>query len=182
MCIRDRVFPWKARWLQFIEELQDLPDDVLIALKTKKITPTHVQLALNLPTAYEVHDGLMTAIRLGWDTGTFKTYVQNRVDQISAAHKKAETEGLPLEIPEPQPEQLIKYRQCLLCGFKKPIETVTLQFCCEPCQTLVKYLTSQLGPSEEAINTIYAALQVYQGLRAQMPQPQGPTQPGSSQQ
>jgi len=159
----EKIFPWSRRWINFVEQLQDLPDDVIQALRSKKLTPTHVQLALNLPTPYEVHDGLKTAINLAWDTSTFKTYVQNRVAQIEAARQKAAASGGEVEIPPAEPVQLVQYQQCLLCGFKKPRNQITTQIVCEPCADMVRYITSQLGPAEDAIKTIYAALQAYYG-------------------
>jgi len=123
----ERVFPWQKRWIQFIEDLQDLPGDVTEAIASRKITPTHVQLALDLTTPYEVHDGLRTAINLGWDTGTFRTFVQNRIEQLERAKAEAAAKGVEPEIPPAVPEQLIRYKQCLLCGYKKPAEQVTVQ-------------------------------------------------------
>jgi ParB/RepB/Spo0J family partition protein len=176
----EKIFPWRRRWIEFLEGLQDLPDDVIHFIKAGELTPTHVQVALNLPTPIEIHDGLRTAKNLGWDTGTFKIFVQNRVDQIARAKSEAEAKGGEAEIPAALPEELIKYKQCLVCGYKKPAETVTVQLICEPCVQLTKYITDQLGPAENAIQTVYQALQIYFGLR---PAAQGvgtPTPPGSS--
>jgi len=161
----ERIFPWQRRWIQFIEDLQDLPGDVTEAIANRRITPTHVQLALNLTTPYEVHDGLRTAINLGWDTGTFKTFVQNRIEQLEHAKREAEAKGVEPETPPAAPEQLIRYKQCLLCGYKKPAEQVTVQLVCEPCKDLVGYVTELEGPPEDAIKTVYAALQAYYGQR-----------------
>lgn len=161
----ERIFPWRKRWIKFIEDLQDLPDDVTEALSTQKIKPTHVQLALNLPTPHEVHAGLRTAITHEWDTGTFRVFVENRVEQISRARQKAAELGVQPEIPEAVPEQLIRYKQCLVCGYQKPAEKVTVQLVCEGCRDLAKYITDQLGPPEDAIKTIYGALQAYFGTR-----------------
>jgi len=171
----ERIFPWSRRWIQFIEELQDLPEDVVEAIRSKKLTPTHVQYALNLPTPYEVHDGLRTAINLEWDTGTFKTFVQNRVEQISRVREEAAAKGVEPVIPPSEPEKLIQYQQCLLCGYKKPREQITTQIVCDPCKELVSYVTGQLGPAEDAIQVVYKALQIYFGK----PQPPGfePTSP-----
>lgn len=174
----ERVFPWRRRWIEFLEELQDLPGDAVAAISAGRLTPTHVQLALELPTPYEQHDGLRTALNLRWDTGTFRVFVQNRVEQIERARRQAAEQGLPPEIPPVVPDQLIQYKQCLCCGYKKPREQVTVQSICEGCLTLAKYITSQLGVPEEAINTVYAALSAYYG----QPQPQAPrvTPPGGA--
>jgi len=168
----ERIFPWQRRWIQFIEDLQDLPEDVVQAVRAKKLTPTHVQLALNLTTPYEVHSGLRSAITHAWDTGTFKIYVQNRLEEILRAKKKAETLGVAPEIPPPAPELLVQYGQCLLCGYQKPREQITTQMVCEGCRDLAKYITGQLGPPEEAIQEVYAALKAYFGMR------QAATSPG----
>jgi len=177
----EKIFPWSRRWIDFLEDLQDLPDDVVAAIKARKITPTHVQHALNLPTPYEVHDGLRSAINLGWDTGTFKVFVQNRVDQIARAKAEAAAKGVEPEIPAVNPEQLVQYRQCLVCGYRKPAKEITLEYICEACQTLTRYITDQLGPPEKAIETVYAALQVYFGMRRIQEQQPGPVRTGSSQ-
>lgn len=172
----EKVFPWKKRWIEFLEQLQDLPDDVVKAITERKITPTHVQVALNLPTPSEVHSGLRTAISLGWDTGTLKVFVQNRIEQLERARAEAQSQGRPMEIPPAVPEQLIKYKQCLLCGYQKPAEKVTLQFACEDCINLVKYVVALEGPPEQAIYAIYNAMAAYYG----QPRHGGPQPPGST--
>jgi len=170
----ERIFPWQRRWIQFIEDLQDLPEDVVEAVRTKKLTPTHVQLALNLTTPYEVHSGLRSAITHAWDTGTFKIYVQNRLEEILRAKKKAETLGVAPEIPPAAPELLVQYGQCLLCGYQKPREQITTQMVCQGCQDLAKYITGQLGPPEEAIQEVYNALKTYFGMIQGTAPPRGP--------
>lgn len=163
----EKIFPWRRRWIEFLEGLQDLPVDVVQGIQDRTLTPTHVQLALNLPTPEEVHAGLRTALRLGWDTGTFKIFVQNRVEQISAARQKAQAQGVVPVIPAPNPEQLIQYKQCLCCGYKKKAETVQVQLVCEDCQNIARYVTSQIPMEEDPLQTLYAALQCYYGTVAQ---------------
>jgi len=161
----ERVFPWKSRWITFIEDLQDMPGDVQEGITTKVLTPTHVQLALNLPTPEEVHSGLRTAMTHKWNTTTFYTFVQNRVEQISRAREKAKSEGIPLEIPAANPAQLVQYRQCLACGYQKKVEEVTTLMICQGCIELVKYVTAQCGTPEKSMNEVFEALRVYHGLR-----------------
>ena len=165
----EKIFPWKKRWIGFLAGLQDLPVDVVQGLQEKKITPTHVQLALNLPTPPEVHSGLRTAITHSWDTGTFRIFVENRVRQLAQAKEKADALGVAPEIPPLMPEELIRYKQCLVCGYQKPSEQVNVQLVCAGCVKLTKYITSQLGPPEKAIQTVYAALQAYQGRQQVTP-------------
>ena len=170
-----KIFPWRPQWLNFIEELQDLPEDITQAIKDKKITPSHVQIAVALPTPYEIHDGLKTAINMGWDSGTLRTYVQNRVSQIEAAKAEAQARGVEPEIPPPNPTQLIQYRQCLLCGYRYPTEAVTLQHACTDCQDLVKYIVDLLGQPKDAIQKVYVAMSAYFGQRPQVPVSSEPT-------
>jgi ParB-like chromosome segregation protein Spo0J len=164
-----KVFPWRAQWIDFIEGLQDLPEDVQEAIRAHKLTPTHVQAALVLPTPEEVHSGLQTAYKLGWDSSTLRTYAQNRAEEIAAAKKRSEEQGGPVVIPQANPGELVQYRQCLGCGYKKPAKTITIQLICEDCLTLIKYLTSQVGPPEEAITTVYNALAFYHGQPVETP-------------
>lgn len=163
----EKIFPWKKRWISFLAGLQDLPVDVVQGLQEKKITPTHVQVALNLPTPSEVHSGLRTAITHDWDTSTFKIFVENRARQLAHAKETAAAQGVEPEIPPLMPAELIKYKQCLVCGYQKDAAEVNVQLVCGPCVKLTKYITSQLGPPEEAIHTVFAALQAFQGRQPQ---------------
>lgn len=167
----EKIFPWSRRWIGFVEDLQDLPGDVQEGIRTKRLTPTHVQLALNLPTPAEVHSGLRTAMTHEWDTGIFKTFVVNRVEQIARARQKAEELGVAPEIPPPQPDQLIRYKMCTACGYQQPAEKITTQLVCEGCLKLLKYITGQIGPPEEAIHDVYAALKAYYGMREKTAEP-----------
>lgn len=172
----ERIFPWSRRWIRFVEDLQDLPGDVQEGVRTKKLTPTHIQLALNLPTPEEVHSGLRTAMTHEWDTGIFRTFVTNRVEQIARAKQKAEELGTEPEIPAPDPSQLIRYKMCTLCGYQKKAEEITTQLVCNSCIKLIKYITGQIGPPEEAIQDVYAALKAYYGMRESY----SPSSPGST--
>jgi len=159
----ERIFPWSKRWIDFIDDLQDLPEDVQGAISARKITPTHVLTALSLPTPYEVHDALKSAITLEWDSSTLKTFVTNRIEQITRAQKEAAERGVEPEIPQAKPLELIQYKQCLLCGFKKPVNQIQVQLICDDCSKLVRYITSQVGPPEQAITVVYQALAQYYG-------------------
>ena len=170
----EKVFPWRKRWIKFIEDLQDLPEDVVEAITTRKITPSHVQLALHLPTPHEVHSGLRTTITHEWDTGIFKTFVNNRVQQISRARKEASAKGVVPIIPVANPQLLVQYKQCLLCGYQKPSDKVNVQLVCETCRDISSYVTANLGSDPEVLQTIYAALQGYFG----QPKPGGIQSPG----
>ena len=161
----EKIFPWRRRWIEFIEGLQDLPEDVQEGLRTKRLTPTHVQIAVNLPTPVEVHDGLRTAMTHGWDTGTFGIFVENRVAQIKVARAKAEQQGVAVEIPVASPAELIKYKMCLTCGYKVEASKITTQLVCEGCVKLISYVCGQVGPPEKAIKTVFSALKLYYGLR-----------------
>ena len=175
----EKVFPWRKRWIEFLEGIQDLPADVIEAVRTRKLTPTHVQLALELPTPYEFHDGLKTAASLGWDTGTFRVFVRNRVDQIAWAKKNAEALGQDPIIPAALPQDLVNYTQCLVCGYKKPREKVMVSQVCEECKEIAGYVTSNLGSEPGVMHTLCAALQQYFGDHPQQtPSPPQPKEAG----
>jgi len=159
----ERIFPWKKRWIEFIEQLQDLPPDVVEGIRSGKITPTHVQVALALPSPYEVHDALRSAINLEWSSSVLKTFVENRLEQIQKAKMEAAAKGVEPVIPEANPVELVQYKQCLVCGYKKPAEQVTVQLICEDCLNIARYVAANLGSSPDTLNTIYAALQAYFG-------------------
>jgi len=152
---------WTRRTLQLLE----LPEAYQTALAEGKLTPTHVYEAAKLPTPAEMDSALQTAMNLGWNTSIFNTYVSNRLAEIEAAKIRAAERGVAPEIPPPSPQQLIKYKQCLLCGYMKPVEDVTVQMVCKGCVELNQYITSQIGPPETAIKTVYSALQIYFGQR-----------------
>jgi len=158
-----KVLGKSETWIRRTLQLLDLPDVYQDALKDNRITPTHVYLAARMPTTFEMDSALQTALNLGWNTSIFETYVNNRVAEIEAAKQKAAEMGVAPEIPPAQPEQLVKYKQCLVCGYQKPAETVTIQLVCKDCLDLCRYLVQMLGAPEEAIKTVYSALQTYFG-------------------
>jgi len=176
----ERIFPWKRRWIEFIEGLQDLPDDVVEGIRTGKLTPTHVQVALNMPTPYEVHDALRSAMNLEWSSSVLKTYVENRLEQIQRARMEAAAKGVPPVIPEANPQELVQYKQCLICGYKKPADKVTVQLICEDCRNIASYVAANLGSNPDALQTLYAALQAYFGPPTSTPGVPGNTTVGAS--
>jgi ParB/RepB/Spo0J family partition protein len=177
-----KVFPWGKQWIGFLEGLQDLPDDIVEAIREHKLTPSHVQAALILPTPEEVHSGLQTARDLGWDSKTLRTYAENRADEVRVARQKAEEQGVAPVIPLAQPQELIQYKQCLGCGYKKPAQTITIQLLCEDCLALIKYVTGQLGDPKEAITQVYNALAFFQGqpVESELPPPPPKEEPSQA--
>lgn len=145
-------------WVRRTHQLLELPENYQGAIAEGLLNPTHIQIALQMPTPYEVDQALQTAIRLKWNTPTLRTYVENRRAQIAAARLAARETGGPLELPAPEPEKLIQYKMCLLCGYQVPSQQIQVQLVCDHCRDLVKYVTSQAGPPEEAIDTVYQAL------------------------
>jgi len=145
-------------WVRRTHQLLELPEAYQGAIAEGLLNPTHIQIALQMPTPYEVDQALQTAVRLGWNTPTLRTYVENRRAQIEAARLASMDTGAPLELPAPDPERLIQYKMCLLCGYQVPSDQIQVQLVCDHCRDLVKYVTSQAGPPEEAMNVVYQAL------------------------
>ena len=150
-------------WVRRTLQLLDLPEEIQQAIAQGLLTPSHVYIAAHMPTPDETLDALQTAVKLGWTSSTLETFVANRLSEIDAAKKAAEEKGGPVDIPPANPQQLISFKQCLLCGYRKPQDKVLNMMVCEDCINLVKYVTGQLGPSDQALNTLYSALAKYFG-------------------
>ena len=162
-------------WVRRTHQLLQLPETYQDAVADSRLTPTHIQIALQMPTPHEVDQALQTAIRLGWNTSTLKTYVENRRAQIKAARIAAQDTGVPAAVPAPDPERLIQYKMCLLCGYQVPANQIQVQLVCDHCANLVKYITSQCGAPEEAMETVYRALLAFHQAPVRTGAPAPPT-------
>jgi len=154
-------------WVRRTLALLELPESLQQALRDGELTPTHVYLAARMPTPHETMDALQTFITHKWNTSIAETFVNNRLAQLEAAKKTAVEQGVDYAPPPAEPEKLISYQQCLVCGFRVPREKVQVQLVCEGCRELAAYITSQLGPWEKCKETVFAALQVYFGTPSQ---------------
>lgn len=150
-------------WIRRTLALLDLPEQYQRALVDGILTPTHVYLAARMPTSYEVDDALRTFITHDWNTRIAETFVVNRLEQLKAAKQTAVEKGVEFTPPPAEPEKLIAYKQCTLCGFRIPADKILVQLVCNDCQELVAYITGQLGPWSKAKQTIFNALQAYFG-------------------
>ena len=160
-----RVLGKSETWVRRTLALLDLPEEYQQAIKDAKLTPTHVYLACKMPTPYEVDDALRTALTHGWNTSIFETFVNNRIAQLEAAKQAAAEKGVEYAPPPVEPEKLISYKQCLLCGYRVPADQIQVQLVCDGCQELAAYITSQLGPWEKCRDVVFSALQLYFGQR-----------------
>jgi len=93
-------------------------------------------------------------------------YVNNRLAELEAARIMREKTGVELPPPPPEPERLVKYGQCLVCGRMVPKETLRLPTTCEECHELSRYVVSQVGTGEPAMQRIYRALEQLQAFEA----------------
>ena len=156
-----KVLNRSETWVRRTLALLELPEGLQQALRDGKLTPTHVYLAARMPTPHETMDALQTFITHGWNTSISETFVNNRLAQLAAARKKAVEQGIEYAPPPVEPEKLISFQQCLLCGYRVPRDQVTVQLACKGCIELAQYITSQLGPWEKCKNTVFNALQQY---------------------
>lgn len=164
-------------WVRRTHRLLELPDQYQEAIKEGALTPTHVQLALQMPTAYEVDQALQTALRLGWNTPTLGIFVKNRLEQLARAREISQETGQKVEAPPPDPERMVQYQQCLTCGYQVPRAKIQVQLICDSCRDLIRYVVDQVGPPEEAIKTVYTALvALYKAPVRTPPGPPDPTQ------
>ena len=171
-----QTFNRSETWVRRTLSLMELPEEYQNAVREGLLTPTHIQIALQMPTPQEVDEALQTTLKLGWNTSILKTYVQNRLYEIQAAKKLALEQGKQPEIPAPKPTQLIRYKQCLACGYRFDSEVVTVIQICQHCLKLIKYITTQLGEPTKAIDLVYSALKAMY----EQPRPGGPPSPPSS--
>lgn len=160
-----RVLGKSETWVRRTLALLELPEHYQEAIADGRLTPTHVYIAAKMPTPYEVDDALRTAITHGWNTSVFDTFVTNRIRQIEEARIAAHEKGVEPVIPKAEPEKLISYKQCLVCGYRIPADQISVQLCCDGCRELAAYITSQLGPWADCKETVFNALRLYFGPR-----------------
>lgn len=168
-----KVLGKSETWVRRTLALLELPEEYQGAIADGRLTPTHVYLAARMPTPYEVDDALRTALTHKWNTSIFETFVTNRLAQLQAAKKAAVEKGVEYTPPPAEPEKLISYVQCLVCGYRVPREKTSVQIVCEGCRELAAYITTQLGPWEKCKETVFTALQLYFGS----PQREAQTRP-----
>ena len=157
-------------WVRFMKGLQKLPPVYQEALRQGRIKVTHVREAMRLPDLREADAALSAAITHGWNTSVMHNYVDNRMAEYEAARVKSETTGVTVPPPPPEPERLVKYGQCLVCGAMVPREQINLPSVCTGCYDLAKYVTSQCGTGDEGMQRIYKALELQQAWDARQRQ------------
>jgi len=149
------------QWVKFMISLLDLPEEFQEALKEGKLNVTHIREAARLPDANEIYEALATAIRLGWPASTLKHYVENRLEQLRIHAQTVQETGVATPPPPPEPEKLVRFSQCLICGRMVEREKIYLPACCDECYNLARYAVSQLGTGEKGMNLLYQALSHY---------------------
>jgi len=157
------IFNHTPDWVRFMVSLLKLPEAYQDALREGKIKVTHVREAFRLPDLREVDAALSAAVTHGWSTSMMHNYVNNRLVEFEAAAAKSRSTGVEVPPPPPEPERLVRYGQCLVCGQMVPRETIRLPSVCEGCYGLSKYVVSQFGSGEKAMEAIYG---MYQRARA----------------
>jgi len=113
---------------------------------------------------YEVDAALQTAIRLNWPATVLKNYVDNRLEQLRQHAQTVEATGVATPPPPPEPEKLVKYGQCLICGRMVPREQIYLPATCKDCYELAQYIVQNVGTGQKAMNFLYQALTNYQAF------------------
>jgi len=157
-----KVFNRSEQWVKFYHSLLELPEEYQQALRDGRLTVSHIREALRLPDLYEVDAALKTALNLNWNATTLKHYVENRLEQLRAHYETCERTGVIAPPPPPEPEKLVKYTQCLVCGRMVPRDKIVIPTTCEECYTLARYVIQNCGTGEQAMNLIYQALMHYQ--------------------
>ena len=156
-----KIFNRSEQWVKFYHNLLELPEEYQNALREGKLTVSHIREAMRLPDLYEIDNALRTAINLGWNASTLKHYVENRLEQLRAHYESCREAGVVTPPPPPEPEKLVRYSQCLICGRMVPREQIYLPATCSDCYNLVRYVVQNVGTGKEAMNYIYQALMHY---------------------
>jgi len=157
------IFNHSPDWVKFMVSLLKLPPVYQQALREQRIKVTHVREAMRLPDLREADAALSAAVTHGWTTTTMHHYVNNRLAEIEKARLASERKGIEVPPPPPEPERLVKYGQCLVCGRMVPREDIHLPSVCTGCYELGKYVASQFGPGQQGMDAIFG---LYQRARA----------------
>jgi len=159
-----KAFNRTPQWVKFMVGLLDLPEEYQRALEEGKLNVSHIREALRLPDLYEIDAALQTAIRLNWPATVLKNYVDNRLEQLRRHQQTVEETGVATPPPPPEPEKLVKYGQCLVCGRMVPREQIYLPATCKDCYELAQYIVQNVGTGQKAMNFLYQALTNYQAF------------------
>lgn len=157
-----KVFNRSEHWVKLYHSLLDLPEVYRKALEEGKLTVSHIREAGRLPDIYELDAALQTALKLNWPASVLKNYVDNRLEQLRVHREQVQATGIETPPPPPEPEKLVKYGQCLICGRMVPRDKLYLPSTCEDCYQLEKYIVSNIGTGKEAMDYIYTAINHYQ--------------------
>ncbi|MHA1631997.1 MAG: ParB/RepB/Spo0J family partition protein [Candidatus Freyarchaeota archaeon] len=159
-----KAFNRTPHWVKFMVGLLELPEEYQKALEEGKLNVSHIREATRLPDLYEVDAALQTAIRLNWPATVLKNYVDNRLEQLRRHAQTVEATGVATPPPPPEPEKLVKYGQCLICGRMVPREQIYLPATCKDCYELAQYIVQNVGTGQKAMNFLYQALTNYQAF------------------
>jgi len=157
-----KILGRSKEWVDLRLALLQLPEKYRGDLTTGKLKVGHVEEILRLPNPIEIEAALSTARDLGWPVNVLKNYVDNRLVDIQRTEAKDQS-GQPVTPPAPAAMvEMARTRQCLCCGQMRLINQIRMPTMCDPCYELIRYVTSQLGKPEDAIQKVYEALDFYQ--------------------
>jgi len=149
-------------WVDLRLALLQLPEKYQGDLTTGKLKVGHVEEILRLPNPIEIEAALSTARDLDWPVNVLKNYVDNRLVDIQRAQAQDQS-GQPIAPPAPAAmAEMARTRQCLCCGQMRLVNQIRMPTMCDPCYELIRYVTSQLGKPEDAIQKVYEALDFHQ--------------------
>ena len=151
-----------VQWVRFMLMLRTLPAEYQDALREDRLKVTHIREAGRLPNPKEMDAALGASLRFGWNTAVMKNYVDNRLQEYLAAEIMKERTGVAVPPPEPEPQRLARYAQCLVCGEMVEKERLNLPRVCDACYTFAKYAVSQTGKGEEGMQRLFKALELQQ--------------------
>lgn len=148
-------------WTEFYLTLKKLPNIYYLALKNFELQLGAVKEAFRLPTPEDIDAILGATLIHKWPVSTVKIAVDNRLDELKSAQRKAEELKEPVATPTFKPEQLVQYDDCMICHRKVTRGETWMKVICNPCLDLLKYLLDIFGDSKTAMTGIYEALKDY---------------------
>jgi len=156
-----KILGRSKEWVELRLALLQLPEKYQGDLTIGKLKVGHVEEILRLPNPIEIEAALSTARDLDWPVVTLRNYVDNRLTDLARTQAQ-NPNGQPVTPPPPAAmAEMARTRQCLCCGQMRLVTQIRLPTMCDSCYELLRYVTSQLGKPEDAIQTVYKAVDFY---------------------
>lgn len=154
-------------WVKFMLLLGTLPEEYQGALQDGRLKVGHVRQAFRLPAPTEIDACLSIALNQDLNVNIVEGYVDNRLAEHEAARILREEYAVDAPPPAIDAARLIHTRQCLACNEMVKREEITHPVICNGCYTLLRYVASQVGSGQPAMERVFNALNLQQQYHRQ---------------